>query len=53
MRMLHFIFIALLVIVAIATLWFAVYVILRLFKTGAPVTATPSASAFAADDSAS
>lgn len=51
--MLHFIFTALMVVVAVATLWFAVYVILRLFKTEAPVTAPPSASAKADSNSTS
>ncbi|MFZ1362665.1 MAG: hypothetical protein WAS05_07010 [Candidatus Nanopelagicales bacterium] len=51
--MLHIIFTALMVIVAVATLWFAIYVIVRLFKTDAPVTATPSGSAIANDDSSS
>lgn len=49
--MLHWIFTILMVVVAVATLWFAIYVIVRLFKTDAPVTAPPSPSVGASNDS--
>lgn len=50
--MLHIIFTVLLALAAIATLWFSVYVIKRLFTTEAPATAQPSASAQTQDESA-